>query len=183
MDLCECDYNIKPSRVKTNSQQIYSRIYDPYKTSSNQKLLLQTSSKKSSSCLQLKVKVIVQVENSTTLSAKWFTFNADKFFIFHNQLADHISNKSLEDKDDYDAFINESQKLKKSTKNMKMKITDLDTPPTYPSFGLTQALKPNTQILQSRSQSTTIEDTLGPNFVSALQEYLDNLTNVLNSDR
>ena len=203
-DLCECDINIKPSRVKTNSQQIYSRIYDPYNTSSNQKQLLQrhdriyayccdfdtlfnltfcsachsqykriknsedagtsdgdndddsnygddvsVSSKKSPSCLQLKAKVIVQVENSTTLPAKWFTFNADKFFIFYNQLADHISKctdtnndnidkdnikitykvngrgqeMALEDEDDYDAFINESKKLKKSSKDMVLYIT------------------------------------------------------------
>ena len=62
-----------------------------------------------------------------------------------------------------------------------MNVTDLDTPPTYLSFGLDQALKPNTQI--SQSQSTIMEDTLGPNFVSALQECLNNLTKVLNSDR
>ncbi|CAG8697587.1 1209_t:CDS:1, partial [Ambispora leptoticha] len=65
----------------------------------------------------------------------------------------------------------------------KMKIIDLDTPPTYPSFGLTHAFKPNTQRSQSQSQSTDTENILGSNFVLDLQECLDLLTNVLNSAR
>ncbi|CAG8696761.1 15315_t:CDS:2, partial [Racocetra fulgida] len=67
------------------------------------------------------------------MSAKWITFILDTFFIFHNQLADHIckctndynidEEIALEDNDDYDAFINESKKLKNSTKNMVPYVT------------------------------------------------------------
>ncbi|CAG8784560.1 6509_t:CDS:2, partial [Racocetra fulgida] len=81
------------------------------------------------------------------MPAKWFTFNSDKFSIFHNQLTDHIckctstnnvnindnikitykvnscgQEIALEDDDDYDAFIREFQKIKKSTKNMVLYI-------------------------------------------------------------
>ncbi|CAG8473279.1 12250_t:CDS:2 [Racocetra persica] len=58
-----------------------------------------------------------------------------------------------------------------------------DTPPTYSSFGLTHDFKSNTQRSQSQSQSTDTENILGSNFVSALQECLNLLTNILNSAR
>ncbi|CAG8759147.1 5982_t:CDS:2, partial [Racocetra fulgida] len=113
------------------------------------------SLKKSSSCLQLNSKVIIQVENSTSMPAKWFTFNLDKFSIFRNQLTDHIckctdtnnvninddikitykvngrgQEMALEDDDDYNAFIREFQKIKKATKNIDssvINIEDLDS--------------------------------------------------------
>ncbi|CAG8829495.1 30225_t:CDS:2, partial [Racocetra persica] len=60
----------------------------------------------------------------------------------------------------------------------KAKIIDIETPPTYLTFGLTNALKPNIQISQPQSQSTTTDTS---NLISALHKYLELLTNALNS--
>ncbi|CAG8554881.1 21523_t:CDS:2 [Racocetra persica] len=79
---------------------------------------------------------------------------------------------ALEDKNDYDTFINENQKLKKLTKNMSSLIINIEDSDSDKE-------KPKTK---KAKKSTAIEDILD-NFVSALQECLDNLTNVLNLDR
>ncbi|CAG8769052.1 9884_t:CDS:1, partial [Cetraspora pellucida] len=99
-------------------------------------------SSSSSSCLEIKAKINLKVENSTLMPAKWFTFNADNFYIFNNKLINHIhkciddvdidkddiktsykvngrgQEMALEDNDDYDAFIVECKKLNNSTKHM-----------------------------------------------------------------
>ncbi|CAG8468256.1 10128_t:CDS:2 [Scutellospora calospora] len=262
-DLCECDINIKPSRVKTNSQQIYSRIYDPYNTSSNQKQLLQCHDRIYAYCCDFNTSFnltfcfachsqyerIKNSENAGTSDGDDDSNYGDDVSVSSKKSSSCLQLKA-KDEDDYDAFINESKKLKKSSKDMvlyitlksdikkrkkkvkdssiinvedsdsneekpktkkakksnrlpkeerlssnevelaniitqlrskyqcgihntpcyiedsrhlplnpaclhlwsrdiKMNVTDLDTPPTYPSFGLDQALKPNTQISQS----------------------------------
>ncbi|CAG8510872.1 932_t:CDS:2 [Racocetra fulgida] len=52
----------------------------------------------SSSCLEIKAKTIIKVKSSTPMPVKWFTFNANNFYIFNNKLTNYI-HKCIDDVD------------------------------------------------------------------------------------
>ncbi|CAG8717657.1 5192_t:CDS:2, partial [Cetraspora pellucida] len=95
---------------------------------------------------KFKAKVIIELDKSDSIPAKWFTFELDNFGIFQDSLVKHIQicinddnfdkddiqvsykinshgqSMALDNKDDYDAFIIECRKLVKSNKSMVLNI-------------------------------------------------------------